>query len=214
MIGMRKLLQEIAVIPGVTGSCIFDKKEGALCKNLHQDLSGTNLETVGIHLIRLLQMGSMVGLAISSSHFRFDRYTVIGIPLDSDSVLITICDAQANCSLVATTAGMLAADMRDDMERDLSVTTSTEQEPESEAENNDEKEEDTFIQVQLDEVEQALASAIGPVAAVVMQDYLARWRQAGPSTSARVPELADMLLQEIGNPELARIFSERVRSIL
>ncbi len=208
---MRKLLQEIAVIPGVTGSCIFDKKEGPLCKDLHQDLSEQNVQTVGIHLVRLLQMGSMAGLAISSSHFRFDRYTVIGIPLDSDSILMTICDAQANCSLVATTAAMLAADMRDDLQRDLSPTRTTE--PDQDGAGS-EKEDDTFIQVQLDEVEQALAGAIGPVAAVVMQDYLARWRQAGPSTSARVPELAEMLLQEIGNPELARNFSEKIKSIL
>ena len=208
---MRKLLQEIAVIPGVTGSCIFDKKEGPLCKDLHQDLSEQNVQTVGIHLVRLLQMGSMAGLAISSSHFRFDRYTVIGIPLDSDSILMTICDAQANCSLVATTAAMLAADMRDDLQRDLSPTMTTE--PDQDGAGS-EKEDDTFIQVQLDEVEQALAGAIGPVAAVVMQDYLARWRQAGPSTSARVPELAEMLLQEIGNPELARNFSEKIKSIL
>ena len=208
---MRKLLQEIAVIPGVTGSCIFDKKEGPLCKDLHQDLSEQNVQTVGIHLVRLLQMGSMAGLAISSSHFRFDRYTVIGIPLDTDSILMTICDAQANCSLVATTAAMLAADMRDDLQRDLSPDTITE--PDHDGAGS-EKEDDTFIQVQLDEVEQALAGAIGPVAAVVMQDYLARWRQAGPSTSARVPELAEMLLQEIGNPELARNFSEKIKSIL
>ncbi len=208
---MRKLLQEIAVIPGVTGSCIFDKKEGPLCKDLHQDLSEQNVQTVGIHLVRLLQMGSMAGLAISSSHFRFDRYTVIGIPLDSDSILMTICDAQANCSLVATTAAMLAADMRDDLQRDLSPTRTTE--PDRDGAGS-EKEDDTFIQIQLDEVEQALAGAIGPVAAVVMQDYLARWRQAGPSTSARVPELAEMLLQEIGNPELARNFSEKIKSIL
>ncbi len=207
---MRKLLQEIAVIPGVTGSCIFDKKEGPLCKDLHQDLSERNVQTVGIHLVRLVQMGAMAGLAISSSHFRFDRYTVIGIPLDSDSILMTICDAQANCSLVATTAAMLASDMRDDLQRDLSSSTTVEPDQDG----ADGEEDDTFIQVQLDEIEQALAGAIGPVAAVVMQDYLARWRQAGPGTSARVPELAEMLLQEIGNPELARDFSEKIKSIL
>ncbi len=211
---MRKLLQEIAVIPGVAGSCIFDKKEGPLCKDLHQNLSEQNVHTVGIHLVRLLQMGSMAGLAISSSHFRFDRYTVIGIPLDADSILMTICDAQANCSLVATTAAMLAADMRDDLKRDLSTPSSTLTEHDEEEGTDSEKEDDTFIQVLLDEIEHALAGAIGPVATVVMQDYLARWREAGPGTSARVPELATMLMQEIGNPELARNFSEKIKSIL
>ncbi len=208
---MRKLLQEIAVIPGVTGTCIFNKKEGPRCQDLHQDLSEQNVQTVGIHLVRLLQMGSMAGLAISSSLFRFDRYTVIGIPLDADSILMTICDVQANCSLVATTAAMLATDLRDELKRDLSTPTHTEYDQEDAG---SEQEDDTFIQVLLDEVEHALAGAIGPVAAVVMQDYLTRWRQAGPGTSARVPELATMLMQEIGNPELAQKFSQKIKSIL
>ena len=207
---MRKLLQEIAVIPGVTGSCIFDKKEGPLCNDLHQNFSEENVEAVGTHLVRLLHMGSMAGLAISSSHFRFDRYTVIGIPLKSDSILMTICDAQANCSLVATTAAMLASDMRDDLQRNLSHTTSTETDQNGAGETEDE----VIIQARLDEVEQALAGAIGPVATVIMQDYLARWQQAGPRSTARIPELTEMLMQEISNPELAQIFSERVRSIL
>jgi len=211
---MRKLLQEIAVIPGVTGSCIFDKKEGPLCEELHEDLSERNVQAVGIHLVRLLQMGSMAGLAISSSHFRFDRYTVIGIPLDADSILITICDVHANCSLVATTAAMLAADMRDDLKRDLSSITSTKADQEDATDTKEEEDDDTFLQVLLDEVEQALTGAIGPVAAVVMQDYLVRWREAGPGTSARVPVLAEMLLREIGNPELAQKFSEKIKSIL
>jgi len=207
-------LQEIAVIPGVTGACVFDKTEGPLCEELHEDLSEHNVQTVGMHLVRLLQMGAMAGLAISSSHFRFDRYTVIGIPLDSDSILITICDVHANCSLVATTAAMLAADMRDDLKRDLPSKTTTKADPEDATDNREEEEDDTFIQVLLDEVEQALTGAIGPVAAVVMQDYLVRWREAGPGTAARIPVLAEMLLQEIGNPELAQKFSEKIKSIL
>lgn len=210
---MRKLLQEISVIPGVTGSCIFDRKEGPLCRDLHRDLSEKHVQTVGIHLVRLLQMGSMAGLSIASSHFRFDRYTVIGIPLDGESILMTICDAQANCSLVSTTAAMLAADMRDDLKRELSSPKELEGDQE-EVKDSVEGDDETFIQVLLDEIEQALAGAIGPVAAVVMQDYLAKWEKAGPRTTARVPELADMLLQEIGSPDLARNFSEKIKIIL
>ncbi len=212
-VGMRKLLQEIAVIPGVTGSCIFDKKEGSLCKDLQPELTEKHVQTVGIHLIRLLQMGSMAGLSIASSHFRFDRFTVIGIPLDHDTVLMTICDSQANCSLVSTTAAMLAADMRDDLKRDLS-SPALEVVKENKKEHDEGDGEETFLQILLDEVEEALAKAIGPVAPVVMQDYLARWRKTGPADTARVPQLVDMLIREIGNPELARKFSEKMKSIL
>ncbi len=204
---MRKLLQEISVIPGVTGSCIFDKKEGPLCKLLQQEFREEDLETVGIHLVRLVQMGGMAGLAIRSSHFRFDRYTLIGIPLDEDSILVTICDAQANCSLVSTTASMLAQDMRSDLERGLLS--------EEDGESDEAGEEDeTFLHLLYDEIEQALAAAMGPVAVLVMNDALERWREDGPAIPGRVSELITTLAMEIGNTELADEFRQRVQKLL
>jgi hypothetical protein len=214
---MRKLLNEISVIPGVTGSCIFDKKEGPLCKDLHPSLSEDLLQTVGIHLVRLLQMGTMSGLNIKSVHFRFDKYTVVGMPLDKGVVLLTICEAHANCSLVATTAAMLAADMRDELDRGVrddfdsgieEVVMEVEAEPVM----------DLFAVSDLDpmyeKIEDALAGAIGPIAGMIIQDYINKWKAAGPAVPARLSELATMLTDEIGDPELAREFNAKVAAIM
>lgn len=209
---MRKLLQEISVIPGVTGSCIFDKKDGPLCKDLHPTLSEGLLQTVGIHLVRLIQMGTMAGLDIQSSHFRFDKYTVVGMPLETGAVLLTICEAQANCSLVATTAAMLAADMREELRQ--GVTTVNKSESEEEVDMVLDESDDADMKSLYEEVELALAGAIGPVAGVVLQDYLIKWKQAGPAIPARLAELARMLEEEIGDSELAKDFSEKIKTIL
>ena len=204
---MQKLLQEISVIPGVTGACIFDKKEGPICKLLRQDIAEEDLKTVGIHLARLVQMGAMAGLAIHSSHFRFDRYTLIGIPLNEETILVAICDAQVNCSLVSTTASMLARDMRSGQDSDQS--------PESDADPDAAAEDDEpFLQTFYDEIEQALIAAMGPVAILVLNDSFERWRQAGPAVVERLPELTAMLAEEIGNPELAATFTARVEELL
>jgi len=216
---MRKLLQEISVIPGVTGSCIFDKKEGPLCKDLHPTLSEELLQTVGIHLVRLVQMGEMAGLTIQSSHFRFDKYTVVGMPLETGAVLLTICEAQANCSLVATTAAMLAADMRDELSQGVTRVEKTldSSGPESESSESGQEqagEDDEEMQGFYQQIEEALAAAIGPVAGMVMEDYLERWKKAGPVIPARLIELAKMLEEEIGDDGLAKDFSERIKTIL
>ncbi|MCF6186266.1 MAG: hypothetical protein L3J49_02155 [Desulfobulbaceae bacterium] len=208
---MRRLLKEISVIPGVTGSCIFDKKEGPLCKDLHPLLSEELLQTVGIHFLRLIQMGSLADLDIQSSHFRFDKYTVIGIPLDTGAVLLTICEAQANCSLVATTAAMLAADMKEQLDQGVTMIEDVESEDEVMA--VDESDDEEMLAL-YNEIEQALAGAIGPVAGVVMQDYLEKWSQAGPVIPARLTELVEMLEKEIGDSELGKDFSKRLHSIL
>jgi len=209
---MRKLLKEISVIPGVTGSCIFDKKDGPLCKDLHPNLSEDLLQTVGIHLVRLIQMGKMSNLDVQSVHFRFDKYTVVGMPLSTGAVLMTICEAHANCSLVATTAAMLAADMREELARgvvdkvdnvDVDVIDVT-------LDNVD----DGALQVMYDKIEEALAGAIGPVAGVVMQDYLNKWQNDGPEIPARLSELVSKLADEIGDASLAEEFTAKIQDIV
>lgn len=209
---MRKLLQEISVIPGVTGYCIFDKKEGPLCQDMHPTLSEGLLQTVGIHLVRLMQMGTMAGLTIESSHFRFDKYTVVGMPLETGAILLTICEAQANCSLVATTAAMLAADMREELSRDdiTPIDNGTNGGNVTVVDEGNDADMEPFYK----EIEQALASAIGPVAGVVMEDYLVKWKKEGPVVPARLAELAQMLKEEIGDDGLARDFTEKIKTIL
>jgi len=208
---MKKLLKEISVIPGVTGSCIYDKKEGPLCRDLNPKLSEELLQTVGIHFLRLIQMGSMAELDIQSSHFRFDKYTVIGMPLDVGAVLLTICESQANCSLVATTAAMLVADMREELGQGVTtvadVTVEEGIEPFEEGDDAD-------MESLYGEIEQALAGAIGPVAGVVMQDYLEKWKKDGPVIPYRLAELAKMLEEEIGDSEQAKDFSNKIQTIL
>jgi len=209
---MRKLLKEISVIPGVTGSCIFDKKDGPLCKDIHPDLSEDLLQTVGIHLVRLIQMGKMSDLDVQSVHFRYDKYTVVGMPLSTGAVLMTICDAHANCSLVATTAAMLAADMREELDRGVV----------DKVDNGDvdvidvapDDVDDGALQVIYEKIEEALAGVIGPVAGIVMQDYLNKWQNDGPEIPARLSELVSKLADEIGDADLAEEFTEKIQKII
>jgi hypothetical protein len=210
---MRKLLKEISVIPGVTGSCIFDKKDGPLCKDLHPNLSEDLLQTVGIHLVRLIQMGKMSDLDVQSVHFRFDKYTVVGMPLSTGAVLMTICEAHANCSLVATTAAMLAEDMREELARGVVDKVDTEDMEEFDAAALDQGE-DVALQAMYEKIEEALAGAIGPVAGVVMQDYLNKWQNEGPEVPARLSELVNNLADEIGDADLAREFTARIQDIV
>ncbi len=215
---MRELLKEISVIPGVSGSCIFDKKEGSLCQDKHSSFAKDLLETVGINLVRLIQIGGISGFNVKTAHFRFDKYTVVGMPLDSGSVLLTICEAQANCSLIATTAAMLASDMRGELESGVDTppvpVEPVEEVMELESIEVEEDVSDDDLQPVLDNIEEALAGAIGPVAGMVMQDYVDKWKEAGAVVPARLSELANMLVVEIGEPELAKEFLAKVETIM
>lgn len=213
---MKKIIDEIAVIPGVTGSCIFDKKEGPLCTDSGANLTTDLLETVGTYLIRMLKMGKMTGFNIDSAHFCFDNCTVVELPLESDTILLTICDNHANASLVATTAGMLADEMREELEREIV----SDNQPgdvlshKSVAEKVEKKSDDENIQTYLDQIENALAMTIGPVAGLVIHDHINKWRQGGPAITIRLFELAEMLTEEIDDAALVEEFKSRVKEII
>jgi hypothetical protein len=108
---MNNLLKEISVIPGVRATCIFDRQAGMVCAEFDTGFPEEQTEQVALHFFRLVQMAGINQLNIKSTNFRFDRYTVVGFPLEKGTVLLTVCDAQANCSLVATTATMLIDDL-------------------------------------------------------------------------------------------------------
>ena len=217
---MRKILGEISVIPGVTGSCIFDKTAGVLCTDLQTELPKDMTESVCMHFVRLLQMGRMNKLDIKSVHFRFDRYAVIGMSLDTEVILLTICEAGANCSLVATTVAMLADDMRDELFEKFSpsstpaMTVATEEDIAGPPVPDEEKSGAEAMPLLLEEIEHALAAAIGPLASMIMGDYLDKWRQNGPSSPDRLPGLVTMLIREIKDPKLAEDFKSRIRHLL
>ncbi len=209
-------MQEISLIPGVTGSCIFDKTAGAICSEFKDDLPVDLTENVGIHFIRLVQMGSMNKLNIKSAHFRFDRHIVVGLPMDTGAILLAICDSDANCSLVATTAAMLAEDMRDEL-----TQSSFEPDRQSEDKVSDdppapvvEKEIDSSLKPHLEEIESALAGAIGPVAVMVMTDYINKWSLSGLADASRLDELITMLVEEIGDDALAKEFQASTKHLL
>jgi hypothetical protein len=212
---MRRLLKEISVIPGVSGSWIFDKNEGAICTELSPELPKNLTEQMGIHFVRLVQMGRMNKLHIKYAHFRFDRYSVVGLPLEKGAILLVVCDSQANCSLIATTAVMLVEDMRDELERPLLQPEERTEDtgrpaPTSPAasEIGDE------LRPLLKEIEEALATAIGPVAVMIMADYLNRWRENGSADLARLPELIDMLVREIDDKGLVQEFKGQLNHLL
>jgi len=213
---MRKLLNEIAVIPGVIGSCIFDKMEGALCTVLDADLPKDFTESVGIHFVRLVRMGAMNKLEIKSAHFRFDRYTVVGIPLDTGAILLTICEAHANCSFVATTAAMLAADLREELEKPSAAPPPSSKHDNVQLEQEyiaDEAVEEDLSD-QFEEIQNALAGAIGPLADMVMPDHINKWRQGGAAAKSRLPELVEQLVEEIGDAGLADEFEKQIKHLL
>jgi hypothetical protein len=211
---MEKLLNEISEIPGVIGSCIFDKNQGMLCRKFDVNLPRDLTDNIGMNFIRLLQMAAMNKLDIKSAQFRFDRYWLIGIPLQKGIILLAICDLHANCSLVAATAVMLMADMLNELDEPFDrPQEGASQESVSVRKQKGLPNDNEDIQLYFAEIENALAAAIGPVARMVMSDYVYKWIQDAPPSVSRLPELLNILAEEIEDPTLIAEFKSQLKHL-
>lgn len=215
---MQQLLEQFAEQEGVIGAFVFDKKEGVLGCAAHERLAPGLLETAGTHLLRLFQLSSMSGLSIKTAQFLFDRCAVIGLPLQANSALIAVCTPHADGTAVAAAALKLAGELRNNKLPEQSVaepapppeTASGPPEPETGANGLFPAQ----LQAMLCRIEQALAGAIGPVAGMVMQDYIEQWQRSGPAVPARIVELTNLLVEEIGDPEAAQDFVAKIEQII
>lgn len=204
---MWNLVEEIFAQPGVAGACVLNSKGKQLCGKGHEKLSPKLLNTLGLHTARLFQMGSMSGLEINMAQFVFDRYAVVAQLVPSGEIFLVLCAAHADCCQIAKTITIRAA-----------AALPPELEPAAEDSILEEAEEPEVcppqLQVMFDKIEQALTGAIGPVAGIVMHDYLDIWRQSGPAVPARLVELTNMLVDEIGEPEAAQDFVAQIEQII
>ncbi|WP_417916211.1 hypothetical protein [Candidatus Electronema sp. JC] len=216
---MRQLLEQFARQDGVIGAFVFDKKEGVLgCAAAHGRLAPGLLETAGAHLLRLFQLSSMSGLSIKTAQFLFDRCAVVGLPLQANSALIAVCAPEADGTAVAAAAVRLA----DELRRGKLPEEPAEPAPPVEALAAAQSEPETGanglfpaqLQAMLCRIEQALAGAVGPVAGMVMQDYIEQWQRSGPAVPSRIVELTNLLVEEIGDPEAAQDFVAKIEQII
>lgn len=208
---MWNLVQEIFARPDVTGTCVFDKKGGQLCGKGHEKLPAGLLDTLGLHTARLFQMGKMSGLGVRMAQFFFDRYVVLAQQVPSGEIFLVLCLTHADYEQIATTINskVVAA-----LPIELAPPPEEAEEQNTEPEPRPPEICPPHLQVLLDKIEQALAGAIGPVAGMVMQDYIDLWRQGGPSVPSRLVELTNMLVDEIGEPEAAQDFVAQIEQIV
>jgi hypothetical protein len=210
---MWNLVQEIFAQPDVTGTCVFDKKGGQLCAKGHEKLAAGLLDTLGLHTARLFQMGKMSGLKINMAQFIFDRYVVLAQQVPSGEIFLVLCLTHADYDQIAKNINTkiveaLPIELAPSLEEAVEKNTEPRPEPEPPEACS------PHLQIMLDKIEQALAGAIGPVAGMVMQDYIDLWRQGGPTVPARLVELTNMLVDEIGEPEAAQDFVAQIEQIV
>jgi predicted regulator of Ras-like GTPase activity (Roadblock/LC7/MglB family) len=210
---MTDVFKEIAVLPGVAGSCLFNRSRGSLSSDLPASFAADQVQEVVHQCARLLQMGEVAGLDMQILALAFDRFTLLAMPVDKETILLTVCEADSNCSLVATTISMLAGELQSWLVQSAAASAGAPAATASPAGKKPAAPEENLAPL-LTEIGEALAFAIGPVAGLVLEDYVERWGEKGAATKSRLAELTEMLVQEIDDERLAADFRKRLAGLL
>jgi hypothetical protein len=93
----------LASLPGVLGTCHFTRTSEPQCSL--DNLPGTvDIKRIGMQMVLLFSMGDEDGFRQRTVTMKFERATVMGIRLDDGAMILLICDAQANSTLVLDSA--------------------------------------------------------------------------------------------------------------
>ncbi len=216
---MDPLLQEITMLPGVLGCFVFNGKQQIAGSKMPSSFKESNTKAIGNLLARTAQIGAMAQLSFKEIEIRYNEFLLMTKPLPKESLLIIICEPNANKTLISMTIGMLAEDIAKALENPQafqakpsqpSPGTQKQQAPpveEKEAEISEE------LAPVLEQVRDALAMAIGPVAGSVMKEIIEIWAKRTSPSLETIPALAELLCPEIDDEGLEEEFMTAMKEI-
>lgn len=100
---MADLVESLAAIPGVALACVYDAGAADKAAPPAGVLTPEAMDRIGRNLLKLAKMGRPHAMHIHSCVYRLDRYTVTGVPLEDNKLLLTICEPHVSSALIAST---------------------------------------------------------------------------------------------------------------
>ncbi|MFA6464469.1 MAG: hypothetical protein WCT30_01855 [Desulfurivibrionaceae bacterium] len=206
---MDELLQEIKILPGVAGVFVSVDKPDIIFSYVPDGYDHETLKQMGGALQRIIKMNASCQLSVNSVEMRFPDAMVLVKHICDGALLVMLCETEANFSLINMTSNMLLGDLAlgvdkvradpDAAQRAISAKKAGSMD---------------FAQAQNEEplksaipvFQDALARAIGPIAAMLVKEIVGKWLQAGACSQERFPDLVDLFCQEIGDAPLEKEF--------
>lgn len=211
---MDSLLQEINMLPGVLGCFVYNDKQQVAGSKMPPIFKENSIKNIGNLLARTVQMGGMAQLNFTDIEIKYNESLLLANPLTNGALLIIVCEPNTNQSLVKMTTGMLTKDIQTSMSRGGSTPAprKPKQAP-APAPKTKETEISAELAPILEQVKDALALAIGPIAAPVMKDSIELWGAKHEPSIANIPALAKILCQEINDIDLEKDFMTDLQKI-
>ncbi len=205
------LLEEICLLPGVLGSCLLDKGHRLLGQERMTGYDVHALSELGKRLSRMLQMSRMLGLNVAAAELRYDRLLLVGVTLSNDQLLLALCNQNCNANLVSHTARLVAADQPSGgngagTPEDLDALELMDVEDELVQAPAKPGVWAPDVTAGVGLIREALVHTMGPMAVMLLDDYLNRWTSNGAPEAKRLPQLVDLIASDLQDASQIKTF--------
>jgi len=216
---MMHLIDELKVIPGVVGACIFDTRDGLKVTNLPVIFKPERLNVVGKHLAKLYSAGRMSFNDLVDITLNYDESVIITRELEKNTLIFAVCDPSFNHNLLSmsfnllqeefNSSGFAVAEPEPLGEVQSPVAEMNALEPPAEMKRSI----GSDLKPLLDEMKADLAKILGPMAEFVFDEAVEEWSGNGADFT-RIDLLVEQLEQEIGDEKKATEYKQLIAPTL
>ncbi len=204
---MNKMMEEIKALPGVVGGFVMDDGKGLLVNNLPSFFKEARLLEVGKKLQKIYRAG-LPNFPDSAEVSLFYAESVLIIrPVEGLQFLILVCDPAVNINMLSMSlnlaleslAGKEAAEAFEVADSPQATSPATVLEP-------------GYVLLgplggPLRKIEAALVQIMGPMGALIFEDALDRWCAGGLVSTESLPQLVQLVAEEIGDAKKRQDFA-------
>jgi len=206
---MDELLQELKMLPGVLGVFVSVDKPDIIFSFVPVGYDHETLTLMGVSLQRIFKMNASCRLSVNSVEMRFPDAMVLVKHIRDGSLLVILCETEANFSLINMTSNMLLGELALGVEKVRANPDAARQATSAKKAGSldfAQAQQEEPLQSALPVFQEALARAIGPIAAMLVKEIVGKWLSGGACVRERFPELVDLFCQEIGDAALEKEF--------
>ncbi len=221
---MNDILKELKLLPSVIGSFVHINGVNEVYSDLPKIFLMKGPQ-IGVAVDRIFKVNASSKIKTNNVEIKFNESQILAKQIDQESALITLCEANANLSLINMTASMLMADLqgavanaRNGILRGAAPPVAPAQPvaqqqapPAAKPLDINEILHTGPLAKTLHEFQNALSLAIGPIGEMVMQETIEQWVQEGECSQSRLSELCIMLCREIDDTGLETEFRDKIK---
>ena len=195
---MHGVINELKMVSGVFGGFFFHRKSGLLLSDVPPMFKEPRLNEIGRQLGRVAAARHLNFPDILDINLYFDEIVLVARVVQEKLNLILVCEPSVNTAMLSM-AMRIALDgqmgelesLADRLEKGDAAAVDVPLSPEEAIKGP--------LRLPLESIEQLLAGLMGPMAELIFEETLEKWVAAGKVGLQRLPQLIEMLGEEMAD---------------